>query len=139
MRAVFDTVVFVRALMSPYGLWGKIVFDYSERYTLVLSEPIMREALEVLHRPGIVRNYRAVATRDLVAIVERLAALEVVEPVAIPPTSRDPKDDKFLATARAARADYLVSEDADLTDLQEYEGTRIVDGLTFLEILDRGE
>ena len=34
-----------------------------------------------------------------------------------PQVSRDPKDDKFLATAVASEADYVVSEDRDLLDL----------------------
>jgi predicted nucleic acid-binding protein len=40
-------------------------------------------------------------------------------PVAdIPQVTRDPKDDKFLATATAGEAGYLVSEDPDLLDLR---------------------
>jgi putative PIN family toxin of toxin-antitoxin system len=137
MRVVFDTVVFVRALINPYGLWGRLVFGFPDRYELVLSEPIIREILEVLYRPEIVRKYRSVANRDLATIIELLGAVELVEPATTPSTSRDPKDDKFLATARAARARYLVSEDADLTDLKEYEGTLIVPARTFIEILEQ--
>jgi predicted nucleic acid-binding protein len=52
--------------------------------------------------------------------------------------ARDPKDDKFLATAKAVAADYLVSEDEDLLVLEEYEGTRIVNAAAFLRILESG-
>jgi len=51
--------------------------------------------------------------------------------------ARDPNDDKILATASAAGADYLVSEDLDLLVLREYQGTRIVSAATFLGILER--
>ncbi len=51
MRIVVDTVVFVRALINPYGRWGRLVFEHADRHNLVLSEPITREVLEVLHRP----------------------------------------------------------------------------------------
>ena len=61
-------------------------------------------------------------------------------PVAdIPQVPRDPKDDKFLATAMAGEADYLVSEDRDLLDLGEHQGIKIVDVATFLKTSDEGE
>jgi predicted nucleic acid-binding protein len=50
--------------------------------------------------------------------------------------SRDPKDDVFLATAKAGHATYLVTEDNDLLVLGSYEGTRIVDAATFLRLLE---
>ena len=60
------------------------------------------------------------------------------EPENLPAMSRDAKDDKVLAVAQVAGADYLVSEDQDLLTLVEYEGTRIVDARTFLApLLDR--
>ena len=50
--------------------------------------------------------------------------------------TRDPNDNEFLATAKVAEADYLVSEDYNLLDLDEYEGIRVVDARTFLRILE---
>lgn len=51
--------------------------------------------------------------------------------------SRDLKDDKFIATAAAAGAAYLVSEDQDLRVLQEYAVTKIVTCRQFLDVLER--
>lgn len=136
MRVVFDTVVFVRALISPYGACGRLIFEYADRYELVASEPIVREILAVLYRPEIARKYRAVASRDLAAITDLMGQLEIVEPAHVPPVCRDPEDDKFLAAARSARARFLVSEDKDLTDLGEYDGIRIVTCHDFLTALD---
>ncbi len=54
-----------------------------------------------------------------------------------PPVSvcRDPDDDKFIACALAARAEFLVTEDQDLLALDGYEGLRIVTPAQFLEAL----
>ncbi len=139
MRIVVDTVVFVRALINPYGRWGRLVFEYADRYDLVLSEPITREVLAVLHRPELTRKYRSDPTRNLAMLIARLGALQIVELATIPPVSRDPSDDKFLATARAAGATYLVSEDEDLLTLKEYEGIPIIDAGTFLQLLEQPE
>jgi len=47
MRAVLDTVVFLRALINPHGRWGRLLFDLSDRYVLVLSPEIIKEILSV--------------------------------------------------------------------------------------------
>jgi len=41
---VLDTVLFVRALMNPFGLWGRVVFDYGDAHRLVVSRPVIAEA-----------------------------------------------------------------------------------------------
>ncbi len=136
LRVVFDTVVFVRSLINPHGRWGRLIFDRTERYRLYLSPPIIQEILEVLDRPAIKRKYRTITGGEMTRILDIIAQADVVEPGEIPPISRDPDDDKFLAAARLARAAYLVSEDDDLLALGEYQGTRIVNVTTFLRVLE---
>lgn len=53
----------------------------------------------------------------------------------IPAVSRDVKDDKVLAAAKAAQASYVVSEDRDLLDLGEYEGIKIITAREYLTLL----
>ncbi|MGI8690720.1 MAG: putative toxin-antitoxin system toxin component, PIN family [Thermomicrobiales bacterium] len=133
--AVFDTVGFVRGLINPLSRWGHVLFDYADDYQLIVSEPIVLEVLDVLRRPAVVRLFKTLPGRDVAAIVAILTDAEFVEVREIPAVSRDPKDDKFLATAVLAGADYLVSEDQDLLVLQEYSGVRIVNAATFLSLL----
>lgn len=135
-RVVFDTVIFVRSLINRSGLWRRLVFTHGERYRLIISEPIAVEILEVLHRPELTRKYCGTANANIQTILDILARAEIVIVDEIPAVSRDPKDDKFLATAALAGADYLVSEDQDLLVLQEYSGVRIVEAATFLDLLD---
>jgi uncharacterized protein len=136
LSVVFDTVVFVRCLINPFGLWGKLVFDHARDYRPVLSRPVIEEILEVLARPELTTKFRAVAGLDLRSVLDLLIQAETVELGAIPAMSRDPKDDKFLATAVAAAADYLVTEDQDLLVLKEHGGTKIVTAVTFLRLLE---
>lgn len=136
IRVVFDTVVFVRSLINPYGPWGTVVFARSGDYVLFLSRPVIEEILEVIERPSIKRKYRVERTGGVAQLLDVIGRARVVEPAPIAIGSRDHKDDKFLATAVAASADYLVSEDRDLLDLKEYDGTKIVDVQAFLAILE---
>ena len=60
---------------------------------------------------------RFVAGMDARRVLDLLRHAELVEVADIPPVSRKPKDDIFLATAVVGEADYVVSEDYDLLDL----------------------
>lgn len=135
-RVVFDTVIFVRGLINPDGLWGRLVFENATRYRLVISQPVLLELLEVLTRSHITRKYRGLATSNLQAMLGLLAHAEVADVAAIPAVSRDAKDDKFLATAVAGRANYVVSEDRDLLNIGEYEGIPIITAAAFLALLE---
>lgn len=137
MKVVFDTVVFVRSLINPHSVWGRTVFRHADSYQLFLSRPILAEILDVLKRPELTRKFRALHEMDVARVIQILGQARVVEVAETPRASRDPDDDKFLATARAAEARYLVSEDQDLLVLQEHEGVRIVDRTTFLRILEQ--
>lgn len=94
------------------------------------------EILEVLARPEIRGKFRMLEKLDLPKILEIIRQAETVELNRVPRVSRDTKDDPFLATAKAAQADYLVSADKDLLDLKEYEGIPIIDAEAFLRILE---
>lgn len=136
-KVVFDTVVFVRGLINPRSIWGKVIFEHFSKYRLFVSKQILIEILEVFQRPEVKIKFRSLKDRDINRILEILNQAEVVEVFYIPSFSRDPKDDKFLATAKAARVNFLVSEDKDLLELVEYEGIKIIDVKTFLKSLPR--
>ena len=135
-RAVFDTVIFVRALINPHGIWGRLIFQHGHVYTLVISPPVVEEILDVLHRPELTRRFRALANLDVARVIAILDHAEAVELQDVPAVSRDPKDDKFLATAVAARADYVVTEDNDLLVLGVHQGIPIVTAGQFLAIVE---
>ena len=136
LRAVFDTVIFVRALINPHGIWGRLIFRHGHAYALIISPPVVQEILEVLHRPELTRRFRSLEGLDLARVIEILDHAEAVEVETVPAVSRDPKDDKFLATAVAARADYLVTEDNDLLVLDAHQGIPIVTASQFLAIVE---
>jgi putative PIN family toxin of toxin-antitoxin system len=136
---VFDTVLFVRALINPNGPGGRLMFERAGEYRMVISMPMLVEIPEVLTRSELSRKYRGLATRNLQATLAILAQANVVEVTTIPPVCRDPNDDKILATAVAAGADYIVSEDKDLLSLGSHEGVQIVTTASFLALLEARE
>lgn len=136
MRAVLDTVVFVRALINPRGLWGRLLFDLSAKYIAVLSPDIIREVLEVIHRPALRERFPPMADPpNLDRILALLEQAEVVEPEREVVICRDPSDDKFFSCAFAGRAQYIVSEDKDILDIGQFEGVKTVTAKQFIALL----
>lgn len=138
VRVVFDTVIFVRALLDSRSFSGRLVFEHLRDYRLFLSLFLIEEIVEVLGRREIVKRFHLRQSNypeAMARLLKSMNSAEIIEIGKIPPVSRDPKDDKFLATAKAANADYLVSADRDLLDLKEYEGVKIISAETLLQIL----
>jgi putative PIN family toxin of toxin-antitoxin system len=102
---------------------------------MLISKPTAQELLEVIQRPELVRKYRSLGRISVQQVIDLLARAELVDIGAPTPGVRDPKDDIFVATAIAGRADFIVSEDKDLLDLEEVSGIPIVDTCAFIEQL----
>ncbi len=136
---VFDTVIFVRSLINPRGTLGRLVFSYASHYRLTLSQPILMEILEVLQRSELTRKFQTLPGLDRSKIIDLLAQAESVETPHIPAVFRGPKDNKFLATAHAARAEYLVTEDRDLLVLKEYQSVRIITAAELPRLLEKSQ
>jgi len=127
MRVVLDTVIFVRALINPHGKWGRLLFEFSDHYVVVLLPEIIREILSVLYRPSLRRRFPQMAeplhVGQILAVLEEA---EVVEPSRRLSVCRDPDDDKFFECAVEGRAQYVVSEDRDILHVGEFEGVKTI-------------
>lgn len=136
LRIIIDTVVFVRSLINPHSRSGKIVFSHNKSYQLFVSEPIVKEYLEVLKRPELTSKFKTLKKMNYNKILKILSLAQAVETSNIPKASRDPKDNIFIATALEAEADYLISEDKDLLDIKKYEEINIINTEKFIRILE---
>ena len=136
VNVVFDTVIYIRGLINPYSWWGKVLFFSKDSYRLFLSQLVLTEILEVLDRPELTKKFRNIQGMGVRRVLDILANADIIKINPIQPICRDVKDDKFLATAYAAKADYLVTEDNDLLVLKEYDGTKIITAKEFLDILE---
>ena len=136
MRLVLDTNTALSGLLWQ-GTPGKLL-DAAKRQKVDLfsSTPLLAELHGVITRA---KFAHALAQRGLQAQVlfEGYAALvQLVIPAHINLTIvRDPTDDAVLACALAAQAEGIVSGDAHLLDLKQYQGIRIIDAAEALRAL----
>ncbi len=133
MRAVIDTSVFVSAVLG--GELAEILDRWQAgQFTLVATDDIVREYLEVLRRPKFALPPDVVDT--ILSYVFHNAEFVVpVESLAV--VAADPKDDKFLEAAVAGDAELVVSGDRHLLDLAAYRQIPIVTARHFLDRLQR--
>ncbi len=138
MRAVLDTNVVVSGVIKEEGPSGRIqrLLLQERKFTAVTSLEILAEIREVLRREKI-RRYHGWADEQVDIFVAFLYTQSVVTEgkLTVNIVSKDPQDNKFLACAREGQADYLVSGDGHLLEIQAYEGTQIITPAAFLSVL----
>ena len=141
-KAVFDANLLVSAFLSrehPGGVTNELLrFVSAGAVELYLSVEIIDEAIEILIERQRLRTrfgYTAEQVGQYRADLTTLATI-IDEP---PPTPgavpRDPDDDKIVACAVAASADYLVSRDQDLLSLGSYGAVNIITPEDFLRVV----
>ncbi len=132
-RAVLDTNVMVSALLFG-GIPGRLIpLWQTRRIVPLLSAEVLKEYLKVLSYPKF--KLRPEEIRGLI----NLELLPYVEPVKVSSRLRivkdDPSDDKFLSLALDGRADYVVSGDKHLLEIEFYRKMRIITAEAFLKIV----
>jgi len=133
MRAVIDTGVFVSALIRKQGTTGDVLRALRDgRFTAIYTTDIVVEIIDVLGRAKFRMKYHI--EPDDITILVNLIRLrgELVTPTQKVTACRDPKDDKFLEAALVAKADCIVSGDADLLVLNPFEDIPILRPSEFL-------
>jgi len=132
VRAVLDTNVLVSALVLPGGQAEKALLAAAEgRFDLVVSKPLIDEALGVLARKF------GRDPEQLARVAVFLADLgEVVRPRAKVRVLKDEPDNRILECALAGRADGIVTGDRAMLALGEWKGVRIVTLRAFLDLLE---
>jgi hypothetical protein len=135
IRAILDTQLFLRAVVNPASIPGKLIYGLRRTYQLIASDAIMAEINDVLSRPKLRAKFKTLTQKRVAELLNELEDIEIVNPAEIPAVARDPKDDIFLACAVAAKAQYIVTEDKDLLVLNPYAGIQIIDAEAFLRIL----
>jgi uncharacterized protein len=134
-RVVLDTNVLVSGL-GWSGPSAAILDAVSEgRVVLITSAPLLDELRRVLAYPKLAK-----VINDAVRLVDVIEASSVVmEPDRVLAVVNDESDNRVLEAALAASADYIVSGDADLLDLDSFNDIPIVKAAQFVTaVLSRG-
>lgn len=140
IRAVVDTNTVLSSLISEGGNPARILWHWRQgSFTLVLSETILAEMADVLTRPAITKKHK----RSPAQIQARLRGFRqfglVVEPAeALQVVDEDPDDDMLFEAAVAGQAHFIVSGDARVQAVKEYQGIVVLSPAAFVVLLEGG-
>lgn len=122
MKVVFDTNMFISALVFPGGQADKALSRLLDGDgILLISRPILDEVLTVLARKF--SRDREQLSRVAVLLGDFGLLVEPAERIAV---LTDDPDNRILECAVAGGADCIVTGDKAMLALKEYEGIRIL-------------
>ena len=128
LKAVIDVNLFVSGMISKKGNPAKLLQLWRGRaFLVVISEQMIEELERVLRYPRVRTKYN-LKDEDIGLAVGAIKKFAIVLPdlIKLNVIKEDPDDNKVLACALAAQADYIVSGDNHLLDLGVFENIPIV-------------
>ena len=125
MKVIIDTNLWISFLIGHQTqLVRRMLTDL--RFDVYVCSRLIEEIRDVASRDKIRKYVSEADLDDLLAIINAYCQFATIEAEVAPTAIRDPKDLYLLALADTIGADYIVSGDADLTDLGQYNQTRIM-------------
>ncbi len=102
-------------------------------FDLVVSPAIIAEVRRVLLYPRLVKKHQ-MDEPEVDDLLLGLRSSAIISPGAleVQVVEDDPTDDKYIACALEAGAEYIVSGDDHLRSVEEYQGIKIVSPVQFL-------
>ena len=132
MRVVLDTNIFISAVLG--GKTKMIVDTWRQgKFTLIVSEAIAHEYLDVIQRPKF-----KIPALEIASVTDYLfKAAEFVTPTEkITVIQADPTDDKFIEAAIAGQAETIVSGDSHLLKIKSFQKIPIITASEFIAWLE---
>lgn len=125
MKVIIDTNLWISFLIgNQTQLVRRMLTDV--RYDVYVCSRLIEEIRDVSSREKIQRYISITDVEDLLSIIYAFCQFATIESNVAPSAVRDPKDLYLLALADTIGANYIVSGDADLTDLLQHNQTRIL-------------
>jgi uncharacterized protein len=134
MTVVFDTNVVIEAIFWPRSTARRALTGLAKRrFQMVINSAVMEEYAAITAQ---VREKLFSKTQPSGALAWITSKSLQVEPAPLSgKLSRDPDDNLFVATALAAAAKFLVTQDRDLLVLEKPFGVAIVTPVDLVRLL----
>ena len=134
MKVIIDTNLWISFLIGHQTqLVRRMLTDL--RFEVYVCPRLIEEIRDVASRDKIRSRISPSDVDDLLNIINAFCQFAIIHIEAPYSAIRDPKDLYLLSLAETIGADFIVSGDADLTDLGEYKNTRIVKLTDFKQMM----
>ena len=124
MKVILDCNIWISFLLSRQEcLLRRMLMD--TRFDIYICEELLAEIVNVARRDKIRKRVSEAELQQLLKIIDAFCEKTTIGHIA-ESIIRDPKDLYLLSLAETIDADYIVSGDKDLTDLNQHLRTRII-------------
>jgi uncharacterized protein len=121
---VLDANVIISAFLFKKGKPRQVLEIAKNNYLIILSDSIIQELREVLHRPKFDRYLALDIREDLLNTL--IESSLIIQPDEVIIECRDPKDNKYLELAVSGNAHYIITGDDDLLVLNPFREIKII-------------
>jgi putative PIN family toxin of toxin-antitoxin system len=136
MRVVLDANILASGAIAATGTLSRIIDAWrSGTFSVIVSAPILEELERTFQKPYFRRHLTDKQSSRFMMLLQRRATVSPIT-VAVHGIATDPEDDRILATAISAKADYLVTGDTKLQRLGTYQAVAILTPRKFVETLE---
>jgi putative PIN family toxin of toxin-antitoxin system len=130
MKVIIDTNLWISFLLGHQTqIVRRMLTDL--RFDVYVCDRLLDEIYDVARRDKIRKKISQSDVKDLLAIIRAFCQFVEVDTKANPSSIRDPKDLYLLSLAETIGADYIISGDADLIDLGQYQRTKMIKFVDF--------
>ena len=132
LKITADTNILVSAAIAKGNEFEILRFAELGKIELILSMNILKEFKEVISRPkfGFSEEQISRIFKQILGICAIVAPSKSISML-----KEDPADNRILECAETGKVDYIVSGDAHLLNLKNYNGIKIVRARDILTIL----
>lgn len=123
VKVILDTNLWISYLISRRLINIDVLLE-KRAVKLIFSAESIAEFIDVSNRPKFRKFFSEEDISALINLLEYYS--EIVEVRSEVNICRDAKDNFLLALAKDSDADYLVTGDKDLLEIDSFEGTKIV-------------
>jgi len=122
-RVIIDTNLWISFLLTKdFSKFDRILSE--ELLTLLFSEELLEEFLEVAKRPKFRKYFSMPDLHELLTQIKDRAEFIIVNSVTN--ICRDPKDNYLLSLAKNGKATHLITGDKDILDIKMFGKTKIL-------------
>ena len=124
MKVILDCNIWISFLLGKQDcLLRRMLMD--TRFDIYICDELLAEIVNVARRDKIRKRVSEAELQQLLKIIDAFCEKTTIDHIA-ESIIRDPKDLYLLSLAETIDADYIVSGDKDLTDLNQHLRTRII-------------
>ena len=134
MKVVIDTNIWISFLLGKL-LSNLVTLILNNNINIVTSKEQIAELLDVVNKPKLKKYISNYDLQKLYYFITKYS--EFVELENTVKVCRDPKDNYLIEIAQKGNADFLVTGDNDLLELNPYNQTKIITYAGFKIILEK--